>query len=142
MRPTLLPAALLLAGSMLAACGGSSPTPAPATVAPATVAPTPAPATAAPAETSAPATDAPATGGTAEIKGFAFDPNPVEIVAGQTVSWTNADGAAHTVTADDGSFDSGRLPNGQSFSQVFATQGTFTYHCAIHTSMKATIVVN
>ncbi len=138
MRTALLPMTLLLAGSMLAACGGSSPTPAPATAAPVTAAP----ATAAPADTAAPATNAPATGGTAEIKGFAFDPNPIEIVAGQSVTWTNADGAGHTVTADDGSFDSGRLANGQTFSQVFATKGTFTYHCAIHSSMKATIVVN
>jgi hypothetical protein len=46
------------------------------------------------------------------------------------------------VTADDGSFDSGTLNPGASFSQTFSTAGTFTYHCAIHPRMTGTIVVS
>jgi plastocyanin len=75
------------------------------------------------------------------ISGFAFDPNALEIAAGTTVTWTNNDGPSHTVTADDGSFDSGTMANGASFSFTFDTPGTFTYHCAIHPNMTATIVV-
>lgn len=77
-----------------------------------------------------------------DIQGFAFNPPQLEISAGTTVTWTNNDSATHTVTADDGSFDSGNLDTGATFSQTFDTPGTYTYHCNIHPSMTATIVVN
>jgi len=76
-----------------------------------------------------------------DIKGFAFSPASLEVAAGTTVTWTNSDSATHTVTADDGSFDSGDLANGATFSFTFDTAGTFTYHCNIHPNMTATIVV-
>jgi len=76
-----------------------------------------------------------------EIKNFAFSPDSVQIAAGTTVTWTNSDTTAHTVTADDGSFDSGNLDPGKTFSFTFDKAETFTYHCAIHPNMKATIVV-
>jgi plastocyanin len=116
----------------LAACGGSS-----ATVAPAV----PAAPTAAPAS-EAPASEAPAAGGSAvSIKNFAFNPGSITVAAGTTVTWTNDDTTGHTVTADDGSFDSKTVAAGATFSQAFATAGTFTYHCTIHTNMTATVVV-
>jgi plastocyanin len=95
-----------------------------------------------------PAEGSPTAGGTAEagaaavtIKGFAFDPASIEVAAGSTVTWTNQDSTAHTVTADDGSFESGNIANGASFSQTFNTPGTYAYHCSIHPNMKATVVV-
>jgi len=75
------------------------------------------------------------------IVDFAFQPASVEIATGGTVTWTNTGQAPHTVTADDGSFDSGTLSPGATFSQTFATAGTFTYHCNIHPQMTATIIV-
>jgi plastocyanin len=75
------------------------------------------------------------------IVDFAFQPASVEIVTGGTVTWTNTGQAPHTVTADDGSFDSGTLSPGATFSQTFATAGTFTYHCNIHPQMTATVIV-
>ena len=48
---------------------------------------------------------------------------------------------AHTVTADDGSFDSKSLASNATFSQTFAKAGTFAYHCAIHPGMKGTVTV-
>jgi plastocyanin len=42
---------------------------------------------------------------------------------GQSVRWTNQDGAAHTVTADDGAFDSGSLAGGKEFSFAFDRAG-------------------
>ena len=45
------------------------------------------------------------------------------------------------MTADDGSFDSGNLAPGATFSQSFSTPGTFTYHCNIHSSMTGTVTV-
>jgi plastocyanin len=46
------------------------------------------------------------------------------------------------VTADGGSFNSGTLAGGGSFSHRFTTAGTFAYHCAIHASMTGTVVVS
>ncbi|MFL5759739.1 MAG: cupredoxin family copper-binding protein [Thermomicrobiales bacterium] len=75
------------------------------------------------------------------IAGFAFSPSSLTIEAGTTVTWTNQDSATHTATADDGSFDTGNIAQGQSASVTFDTPGTFTYHCAIHPNMTATITV-
>jgi plastocyanin len=83
-----------------------------------------------------------AQGGTAvSVVDFAFQPTSIEVPAGSTVTWTNTGAAPHTVTADNGAFDSGRLKPGATFSQIFATPGTFTYHCEIHPKMTGTIVV-
>jgi len=57
------------------------------------------------------------------------------------VTWTNSGTAPHTVTADDGSFSSQSLASDGRFQHTFATAGTFAYHCAIHSSMKASVVV-
>jgi plastocyanin len=75
------------------------------------------------------------------IEGFAFGPADITIPVGTTVTWTNNDGAPHTATADDGSFDSGNLSTGDSFSFTFDTPGTYTYHCNVHPNMTATITV-
>jgi plastocyanin len=75
------------------------------------------------------------------ITGFSFQPATLETDAGATVRWENQDGAAHTVTSSDGTFDSGRLSSGDSFEFTFGTAGTFAYACAIHPSMVGTVVV-
>jgi len=75
------------------------------------------------------------------IQGFAFDPPSLEIPAGTTVTWTNQDSAPHTATADDGSFQSGKLDQSKSFSFTFDTPGTYKYHCEFHANMTATITV-
>jgi plastocyanin len=75
------------------------------------------------------------------IVDFAFQPASLEVAAGTTVTWTNNGQARHTATADDGTFDSGRLRPGESFSFTFNTPGTFAYHCDVHPDMTGTIVV-
>jgi plastocyanin len=83
-----------------------------------------------------------AQGGTAvSIVDFAFQPASIEVAAGSTVTWTNTGAAPHTVTADNGAFDSGQLKPGATFSQTFTTPGTYTYHCEIHPQMTGTVVV-
>lgn len=85
---------------------------------------------------------APSAGGSAvSIANFSFQPSAITVAVGTTVTWTNNDTAGHTVTADDGSFKSDRLGTGSTFSQTFATAGTFAYHCSIHSSMTGTITV-
>jgi plastocyanin len=73
---------------------------------------------------------------------FAFQPSTITITAGQTVVWTNRGEQNHTVTADDGSFDSGELEPNDAFGNLFEQPGTFTYHCALHPdTMRGTVVV-
>jgi plastocyanin len=79
--------------------------------------------------------------GAVRIAGFAFAPNSSDVKMGDPVKWTNQDGATHTVTADDGAFDSGNLAGGKSFSFTFDKAGTFAYHCNIHQSMTGKVVV-
>jgi plastocyanin len=83
------------------------------------------------------------SGGTrVAIKGFAFAPDKVTARVGGTVSWRNDDDAPHTVTADDGSFDSGRKSKGESFEHTFSKAGEFTYKCTIHPTMTGTVSVS
>lgn len=72
----------------------------------------------------------------------AFEPGTLTVAPGTTVTWTNEGNDSHTVTADDGSFDSARLDPGESFSVTFDAPGTFGYHCSFHPGMTATIVVS
>lgn len=72
---------------------------------------------------------------------FSFDPATLEIPVGTTVRWTNNDTAVHTITAEDGSFISEDLQQGDSFEFTFTTAGTFPYVCGIHPSMTASITV-
>ena len=76
-----------------------------------------------------------------DIAGFAFSPGSVTVAVGDTVTWSNADVQGHTATADNGSFDTGTIAGNSAKSVTFATAGTFPYHCKIHRSMTATVVV-
>ena len=76
-----------------------------------------------------------------EIADFTFSPGTVEVAVGTTVTWTNNDSAPHTVTADDGAFDSGELAQGDTFGMTFDTAGTYSYFCEIHPQMTASVVV-
>src|SRR5919112_6601005 len=70
-----------------------------------------------------------------------FDPPDATVDPGSTITWTNNGARPHTVTADDGSFDSGRLNPGDSYTVAFNGQGTVTYHCAIHPEMRGSVTV-
>ena len=75
------------------------------------------------------------------IVDVAYQPGSIKVQAGDTVTWTNTGSAPHTITADDGSVDSGPLAHGASFSQVFPAAGLFTYHCAIHPEMTGAVTI-
>jgi plastocyanin len=75
------------------------------------------------------------------IQNFRFDQETLTIPVGTTVTWTNRDGAQHSATADDGSFNTGLLATNQSASITFDTPGTYTYYCLLHPSMTATVIV-
>jgi plastocyanin len=81
--------------------------------------------------------------GRVSLRSYTFVPSSISVTAGTTVTWANDDdGLAHTVTASDGSFDSGRLGSGETFMRTFDTPGTYAYQCKLHPqSMQAEIVV-
>lgn len=76
-----------------------------------------------------------------QIQNDAFNPAKVTIVSGETVTFTNRDDDAHTVTSTSGVFDSKGIDTGQSWHYQFLKPGTYTYFCALHPFMKGTIVV-
>lgn len=96
---------------------------------------------------------APAQAADVTIKNFAFDPTPLTIGVGDTVTWHWAGpDTNHSVTSDAmqaDSFDSDPMraplstdhPPGDTFDHTFATAGSFTYVCKVHTSMHGRVIV-
>jgi plastocyanin len=79
---------------------------------------------------------------TVEIKSFAFAQPTITIKVGESVVWKNSDATGHSATADDKSFDTGILAQGESSEPItFSKAGTYTYHCTPHPNMKATVIV-
>jgi plastocyanin len=70
-----------------------------------------------------------------------FDPQTVTVGVGDNVIWRFEDGLnSHTVTADDGSFDSGQRSSGE-FTHRYTEEGTFGYHCEVHPQMFGQVTV-
>ena len=75
------------------------------------------------------------------IEDFYFEPADAAIQPGDTIVWVNEGNTPHTVTSDDGLFDSEVLNPGESFMFTFPEAGTFSYHCEIHPSMTGSVSV-
>jgi plastocyanin len=78
---------------------------------------------------------------TAVVQDFLFRPARIEVAAGTTVVWTNGGQLLHTVTAEDGSFDSGAIDRGRRRGITFSKPGTYAFHCTPHPFMRGEIVV-
>lgn len=78
---------------------------------------------------------------TVNVQFQAFAPEQVDALPGETVTWANVSERAHTVTADDGSFDSGELEAGDGFARRFDSVGAFAYHCTLHPGMAGEVDV-
>jgi plastocyanin len=78
---------------------------------------------------------------TVKIDNFSFSPATLEIKAGTTVTWTNADDIPHTVVSDDKVFKSKALDTDEKFSFTFDKPGTYPYFCSLHPKMTAKVVV-
>jgi hypothetical protein len=63
-----------------------------------------------------------------------FDQSTFNVIIGvkNTVTWINRDSSLHTVTSNNGLFDSGLLNSGDKWSYAFLTPGRCSYHCSIH----------
>ncbi len=77
-----------------------------------------------------------------------FIPSSVTINVGDTISWSNDDTAAHTVTSGqpakgpDGNFDSSLLMVGKTFDVTFDNSGSYDYFCMVHPWMVGKVQVN
>lgn len=80
----------------------------------------------------------------------AYDPLDVEVAVGTTITWTNDDTVAHTVTSGvaddsgaeaDGTFDSRFVEPGETWSHTFTEPGEFPYFCAPHPWMRGSVTV-
>ncbi len=86
--------------------------------------------------TATPATTVPSTNmASVNISNFNFVPQTVAVTNGTTVTWTNGDTVAHTVTSVTGVFDSGPISPGATWSYTFNQTGSFEYSCTIHPSI-------
>ena len=118
--------ALLLAAALLGVVGCSSGT-------------TPPPLAASSGAGASAAGPSPAAG--FRISGYAFP--ALTATPGQTITIADADGEPHSVTADDGSFDSGSFDSMASGTLVAPTKpGTYPVHCSVHPSMHGTLTVH
>jgi len=100
-------------------------------------------ATAAPTAGAASRPAATAAGATmlATIDNFAYTPKELTVRAGTTVEWVNKDDVPHTVTSDQPGFASPLMDTNQKFQFTFKNPGRFPYHCKLHPTMTAIVVV-
>ena len=75
------------------------------------------------------------------IQNLAFAPARIEVARGTVIEWTNRDQVQHSVTARDGTFDSGLIDPGARFRRTFDRAGTYEIYCRPHPFMRMTVVV-
>ena len=100
------------------------------------------------------------SGAKVAVANIAYQPDRLEISAGDSVTWTSEDsGVRHTVTSGqpagetvpgvsegeeampDGTFDGTLHDAGATFTFTFEDKGTFDYFCDVHPSMTGSVVV-
>ena len=76
-----------------------------------------------------------------------YDPSPLTVKPGTSVTWTNNDSTIHTVTSglpEQGEvgtlFDSSIMSPGKTFTHLFDKTGTFDYSCTLHPFMHGQII--
>ena len=75
---------------------------------------------------------------TVVIKDFSFSPKPITVMVGSTINVINDDNTTHTLTANNGAFNTGDLGSGRRGSVTVDRAGTYRYHCTIHPFMTGT----
>ncbi|PYC70172.1 metal-binding protein [Streptomyces tateyamensis] len=77
------------------------------------------------------------------IKDFQFQPGALTVHPGESITVANQDATAHTVTADDKSFDTKTIAPGASATFTApAKPGTYPYICTIHQYMHGSLTVS
>ncbi len=85
--------------------------------------------------------------GSSSLTTDAYQPNPVQVSTGGTVTWTNDDSQPHTATSGEnatpnGIFDSGIMAPAATFEHTFAAAGEYPYYCILHPNMVGTVSVS
>jgi plastocyanin len=77
-----------------------------------------------------------------------YEPSPLKVKSGTSVTWTNNDSTLHTVTSglpEQGAlgtlFDSNVIAPGKTFTYAFNKAGTFDYSCTLHPTMRGQVIV-
>lgn len=83
----------------------------------------------------------PGSGTNVNLPGYTSTDITVVIGVNNTVKWTNNDNMPHTVTARDGSFDSGNMNPGATYVYTFTRAGMYEYTCSYHGWMHGTVKV-
>jgi plastocyanin len=68
-----------------------------------------------------------------------YAPGHLDVLVGETVMWTNTSARVHTVTADDASFDSGRVSSGGRYMRTFSSGGDYPYYCRLHPTIRGEV---
>jgi plastocyanin len=77
------------------------------------------------------------------IQNFSFHPSSITVAPGATVTVTNKDQVAHTITSSSGAFNTGDVAPGQSKTFTAPNKaGSYPYICSIHQYMSGTLVVS
>lgn len=87
--------------------------------------------------------------GATGLENMAYQPNPIKIKVGETITWINNDLSIHTVTEGNPSinvvpvngFDSGLISPEETFTQTFDKVGAIKYHCTLHPTMLGKVIV-
>jgi plastocyanin len=85
--------------------------------------------------------------GSSSLTTDAYQPNPIQVSVGTTVTWTNNDAQPHTATSGenvtpDGRFDSSILAPAATFEHTFTEAGEYPYFCMLHPNMVGTVSVS
>jgi plastocyanin len=138
-RSALLPGLAAIAVAMVAAaCGHSSPSMSSMSSMPSTSS------TSSMHSTSSKASASTVVAGKAarlRIANYSFVPARMTVKVGTTITVTNVDSTAHTVTARSGAFDTGTVNPGKSKSFMVAKPGVYAYYCQFHAFMNGTLTV-
>jgi plastocyanin len=71
-----------------------------------------------------------------------FSQPSIDVLKGDTVTWSNDSNRQHTVVAADGSFASPTVFSGDTFAHEFDATGTMPYYCSIHPFMRGEVDVH
>jgi plastocyanin len=85
--------------------------------------------------------------GSSSLTTDAYEPNPVQISVGDTITWTNDNRVTHTATSGenvtpDGRFNSGIMAPAATFEHTFTEAGEYPYFCLLHPKMVGTVIVS
>jgi plastocyanin len=77
------------------------------------------------------------------LQHYVFVPSTIHAPAGKTITIYNSDQILHRIVGDDGSFDTGVMVPGSSFTLKAGAPGTtISYHCVLHSRVKGQVVVD